>query len=149
MGKLLSRENDRQGHHHQLNVGDGHPRPLDLLLSIHHHVDKLGNAIGLGVVLVHVGPESNHVDGVEPLADGVEERHDVPGGDLGVEGLGILEVIVPSYFLDGFSEEFGNAPLSHLVAVEVIEARFMCRFSSDVNDGCGVVSDARVVEGET
>jgi hypothetical protein len=82
-------------------------------------VDELGNAISLGIILMHVGPEANHVNGMEAPTVGIKERHDVPCGDLGVKGFGGLDVIIP-YFLDGFMEEFGHALPGCLVAVEVI-----------------------------
>jgi hypothetical protein len=67
-GKMLSRKDGRRGHHEKFNVGDRHARPLRLLLSVLQHVDVLGDAIGLHVVLVHVRPEGDHVDGVEASA---------------------------------------------------------------------------------
>lgn len=144
---MLSREYGRRGHHHQLDVGDGHSCPLGLLLRILHHVDELGDAVGLRVILVHVGPETNHVHRMEPPAVGFEESHDLPRRDFRVEGLGVLEVVIPN-LLDGFAEEFGNAPFGSLVAGEIISARFMGRFRSDADDGRGIVGDARVVKGE-
>ncbi len=47
------------------------------------------------VVLVHVGAEGDHVDGVEPLAVGVEEGDDLEGRHLRIEVVGVLEVVVP------------------------------------------------------
>ena len=60
------RKDDCRGHHNKLDVGNGHARPLGLFLGLLQHDDVLGNAIGLGVVAVHVCPESEHVDSVEP-----------------------------------------------------------------------------------
>ena len=54
-GKMLGRKNRRRGHHHQLDVGNGHSHPLGLLLGVLHHADELWDAIGLGIILVHVG----------------------------------------------------------------------------------------------
>jgi hypothetical protein len=110
-----------QGHHHHLDISDGHSCLLGLLLRILHHVDKLGDAIGLGVILMHVGLEANHVNCMQPPTVGVEEGHDVQCRDLHVESLGVLEVIIPD-LLDGFAEEFGNPPLSCLVTGVVIKA---------------------------
>ncbi len=64
-GKMLRRQDCRQGHHDEFNIGDGHAIPLRLLLRILQHDDILGDAIRLHVVLVHVGVEGDHVDGVE------------------------------------------------------------------------------------
>jgi hypothetical protein len=64
---MLSREDCRQGHHDKLDVGNGHARPLCLCLCILQHYDSLGDAIHLDVILVHVGAEGDHVNGVEPL----------------------------------------------------------------------------------
>ncbi len=62
--KMLGREDSRRGHHNKFDVGNGHASPLCLFLRILQHDDVLGNAICLHVVLVHVGAEGNHVDGV-------------------------------------------------------------------------------------
>ncbi len=73
----------------------GMPARVAFFLRILQHVDVLGDAIRLGVVVVHVGAEGDHVNGVEPPAVGVEEGDDLVGCYLCVEDVGILEVVVP------------------------------------------------------
>ena len=78
-GEVLCCEDCRRGHHHKFDLGNGHARPLRLFGGILQHDDVLGDAIRLHIVLVHVGAEGDHVDGVEPSAVGVEEGNDVEG----------------------------------------------------------------------
>ncbi len=61
-----------QGHHQQLNIGDGHASPLCLLLHILHHDNELGDAVCLGVVLGHVQAEGDHVNGMQSPAVGIK-----------------------------------------------------------------------------
>jgi hypothetical protein len=53
----------------------------------------------------------NHVDGVKPPAVGIEEGHDVEGRHFSVEGVGVLEVVVPD-FVNGVAEKFGGPVLA-------------------------------------
>ncbi len=87
-------------------------------------------------------------DGVEATGVGVEEGDDVEGRHLCVEGVGVLEVVVPD-LLDGIPEEFGCAAFGRLVASVVVEACFVGRLRTNANDHGGVVRDAPVVEWET
>jgi hypothetical protein len=84
---------------------------------------------------------------VEATGVGVEEGHDVKGRQLRVEGVGVLEVVVPD-LVDGVPEELSGAALGRFVGGKVIEAGFVGRFRSDTNDRGGVVRDAPVVEWE-
>ena len=144
---MLRREDRRRGHHYEFNVGDGHARPLCLFLGILHHDDVLGDAIRLHIVLVHVGAEGDHVDGVEPSTVGVEEGNDVECRHLCVEGVGVLEVVVPD-LIDDVVEKFGRSAFCRFEACVVIEAGFVGRLRSYTNDCGGVVRDAAVVEWE-
>ena len=63
----------------KFNVGNGHASPLRLFLRILQHDDVLGNAVCLHIVLVHVGVEGDHANGVQPPAVGIEERDDFEG----------------------------------------------------------------------
>ncbi len=107
----------------------------------------MNGGMPLQVVLVHVGPETNHVHHMEPPAVGFKEQHDLPRHDFHVECLSILEVVVTN-FLNSFAKEFGNAPFSHLIAGIIIAARFVGQFRFDVDDGCGMVVDAHVIKGK-
>ncbi len=83
-----------------LNVGNGHASLRRLFLRILQHADVLGDAVCLGVVVVHVSAEGDHVNGVEPPVVGIEEGDDLAGRHFCVEGVGILEVIVPHLIND-------------------------------------------------
>ncbi len=142
---MLGRKDSRQSHHHKFNVGDGHARPLHLFLSILQHVDVLGNAVRLDVILMHVGAEGNHVDGMKSPAVGIEEGDNFKGRHLRVKGVGILEVFEPD-LVNGFLEEFGGPTLCRLVAGIVVKAGFVGRFCSNANNRGGVVCDVTVIE---
>jgi hypothetical protein len=144
-GKMLSRKDCFQGHHDKLDVGDGHACLLCLFLCILQHYDVLVDAVCLHVILVHVGAEGDHVNGMEPPAVGVKEGHDLKGQHLSVEDAGVLEVVV-SDFVDGFEEKFGGPALGCLVTGEVIEAGFVGQFRMDANDCGGIIGNAAVVE---
>jgi hypothetical protein len=60
--EMLGREDSRQGHHHEFDIGDGHARPFRHFLRILHHDDELGDAIRLHVILRHISAEGDHVD---------------------------------------------------------------------------------------
>jgi len=40
--EMLGREDSRQGHHHEFDIGDGHARPFRHFLRILHHDDDWG-----------------------------------------------------------------------------------------------------------
>ncbi len=72
----------------------------------------------------------------------IEEGHDVHSHDPHVEGLGVLEIVVPD-LLNGFAEEFGNTPLGCLVTGVVIKTGLVGRFRFGADDGRGVIVDLR------
>ncbi len=45
---------------------------------------------------------------------GIQEGHDVDGRDLGVEGFGVFEIVIPD-LVDDIAEKFGDATLGHFV----------------------------------
>ncbi len=94
---------------------------------------------------MHVSAEGDHVNGVKPPAVGVKEGHDLEGQNLSVEGVGVLEVVVPD-FVNDVLEEFGSPTLGHLVTGKVIEAGFVGQFRTDANNPGGIVSDGANVE---
>jgi hypothetical protein len=145
--EMLGRKDSRRGHHHEFDIGDGHARPFRLFLCILHHEDELGNAIRLHVILRHIRAEGDHVDGMQPPTVGVEEGHDVNGCDLGLEGIGVFEIVVPDLVND-IAEKFGDTTLGHFVTGVVIEAGFMGRLCTNPDDCRGVVGDVFIVEGE-
>ncbi len=73
------------------------------------------------VLLVHICTKGDHVDGVETHAVGIEKGHDFEGRCLCVEGVGVLEIVVP-YLVDRLTKELGGAMLGRLVPGVVIEA---------------------------
>jgi hypothetical protein len=142
---MLSHKNCRQGHHDKLDVGDGHACPLCLFLCVLQHYNVLGDAVRLQVILVHVGAEGDHVNGVEPPAVCIKEGHDLEGRHLSVEGAGILEVVVPD-FVDGVAKKFGGPVLGRLVTGKDVKAGYVGRFRADANNRGGIVSNAAVIE---
>ncbi len=62
--EMLGREDSRQGHHHEFDIGNGHARPFRLFLRILYHDNELGDAICLHVILHHISAEGDHVDGM-------------------------------------------------------------------------------------
>jgi hypothetical protein len=145
--EVLGCKDGCQCHHHKFNIGDGHASPLCLLLSILHHDNDLGGAICLDVVLGHVQAEGDHVNGMEPPAVGVEVGHDFKGCDLRIESLGIFQVVVSNHIND-IAEEFGNAMLGCFIAGIVVEAGFVGNLGANTDNGCGIVGDVPVIEGE-
>ncbi len=73
----MGSKDSRGGHHDQLNVGNGHTGTFGFFLGILEHDDILRNTVGLGVVLMHVRAQGNHVHPVEPPAVKIEESDDV------------------------------------------------------------------------
>jgi hypothetical protein len=145
---MLGCKDSRRSHHHKLNVGDGHARPLCLFLSILQHVDVLGNAVRLDVILMHVSAEGNHIYGMKSPAVGVKEGDNFKGRHLCVKGVGILEVFKPD-LVDGFLEEFGSFMLRRLVAGVVVKAGFVGRFSLNANNRGGILCNVTVIEGQS
>jgi hypothetical protein len=84
---------------------------------------------------------------VEAPAVEIEESDDVQRRDLGVEGVGILQVIVP-HFVHDVAEKFGASSLSGFVVCEVLEFGFVCCFRFDTDDSSGIVGDGSVIERE-
>jgi len=145
--EMLGREDSRRGHHHKFNIGDGHARPFCLFLGILHHDGELGDAIHLHVILCHISAEGDHVGGMQPPAVGIEEGHDVDGRDLGVEGIGVFEIVVPDLVND-IAEKFGDATLGCFLAGVVIKAGFVSRICTNPDDCRGIVGDVFIVERE-
>ena len=145
--EMLGHENSRRGHHHKFDIGNGHARPFCLFLSILHHDNELGNAICLRVILRHISAEGDHVDGMQPPAVGVEEGHDVDGRDLGVEGIGVFEIVVPD-LVDDIAEKFRNASFGRFVVGVVIKVGFVGRLCTNSDDSRDVVGDVFILERE-
>ncbi len=96
---------------------------------------------------MHIGAEVDHVNGMEPPAVGVKEGHDLEGQHLSVEGVGVLEFVVPDPdSVHGFVEKFGGLALGRLVTGIGIEADFVSRFRTDANNRGGIVGNAAIVE---
>jgi hypothetical protein len=98
--EVLGCKDSRQCHHDKFDVGNRHANMRSLFLCILHHDNELGDAICLHIVLHHFSTQHDHVEGMKPSTDGIEEGHDVDGRDLHVEGIGIFEVIVPNFIND-------------------------------------------------
>jgi hypothetical protein len=138
--EMLGPKDSRRGHHHKFDIGDGHARPFRLFLRILHHDDELGNAICLHVLLRHISVEGNHVNGMQPPTVGVEEGHDVDGRDLGVESIGVFEIVVPD-LVDDIAEKFRNATFGRFVTGVVIKAGFVGLLCTNSDDSRGIVGD--------
>ncbi len=82
----------------------------------------MGDAIYLHVIFGLISAEGNHVKNMQIPAVGVEEGDDVKCRGLCIEGIGILEVIVP-HLVDDITEELGNARLCCLETSVVIEGK--------------------------
>jgi hypothetical protein len=109
---------------------------------------ELGDAIRFHVALHHVQAKQDHVKGMKPSAVGIEERHDVDGRDLCVEGVGIFEVVV-SNLIKNVAEKFGHASFGRLVTSIVIELGFVGNLHTNTNDCRGIVSNRLIVEWKT
>jgi hypothetical protein len=140
-------EDGGQGHHHQFNVSNGHVGLLCFLLGILHHDDEVGDAICLKVVLGYVPAERYYVNGIQPPAVGIEVSHDLQVRDLCVERFGVLSVVVPNLVKD-VTEELGSATFVCLVAGVVIKAGFVGGLGANMDDGCGIIGNVLVIEGE-
>jgi hypothetical protein len=75
----------------------------------------------LHIILMHICTKGDHVNGVETTAVGVEKGHDFKGSHLCVEGVSVLEIVVP-YLVYRLSKELGSAMLGRLVPGVVVEA---------------------------
>jgi hypothetical protein len=75
------------------------------------------------------------------------EGHDLDGSDLGVEGVGVFEIVVPDLIND-VAEKLGNATLGRFVTGIVIKAGFMGRLCTNPDDRRGVIGDVFIVERE-
>jgi hypothetical protein len=82
---------------------------------------------------------------VEAPAVEIEEGDDIEGRDLDVEGVSILQVVVP-HFIHDVAEKFGASTLSGFVVCEVLEFGFVCCFRFDTDDSSGIVWDGSVIE---
>jgi hypothetical protein len=85
---------------------------------------------------------------MQPPAVGVKVSNDFKGRDLHIESLGVLQVIVPNLVND-VVEEFGNATFGCFIAGIVIKVGFVGGPGRNTDDGCGIVGDVPVIEGET
>jgi len=77
---------------------------------------------------------------MQPPAVGVEEGHDVDGQDLGVEGIGVFEIVVPD-LIDDIAEKFRNGTFCRFVTGVVIKAGFVGRLCTNSDDSRGDVGD--------
>ena len=97
---------------------------------------------------MHVCAEGYHVNRVEAPAVKIEESNDVQSRNLSVEGVGILQVVVP-HLVHDVAEELGASTLGGFVVSKVFELGFVSCFRSDTDDGSGIVWDGTVIERET
>jgi hypothetical protein len=84
---------------------------------------------------------------MQPPAVGVKMGHDLQGHDFHVESVGVLKVIVLNLIND-VTEELGDATFSCLVAGVVIKAGFVGGIGVDTDNGCGIIGNILVIEGE-
>ena len=125
----------------------GHPESdvPELFLGLLQHDDILGNAVGLGVVAMHVCLKSKHVDGVEPPPVGIKEGHDIDSKYLHVKGIHVLEIGVPSLVHDG-EEELGCAALGRFIAGIVVKSVAVGCFLTYSDKGQRIVDNIFVSE---
>ena len=97
---------------------------LAIFLGILKHDYVVGDATPLRIVPIHVGVEGDHIDSVEPPTVGLEGGYDLEGQHLRIEGISIIEVVVPD-LVDCLAEEFGGAALDRLVADKDVKAGAM------------------------
>ncbi len=67
---------------------------------------------------------------------------------MGVEGVGILLVIVP-HLVHDVAAELAASTLDGFVVHKVFELGFVCCFRFDADDGSGIIGDGIVIEQET
>ncbi len=118
-----------------------------LILHILQQDDVLGGVICLDVVLVHVGVEHNHVNGMKTPAVGIKEGHNLEGCDLCVESVSILQVIVP-HLIYGIPEGLGGATFGRLLSGKVAKARLVGSLRMDTDSDGGIVGNGAVIEGQ-
>jgi hypothetical protein len=85
--------------------------------------------------------------GMQIPAVGIEEGHDVERHSLSIEGLSILEVLLPN-LIDDVAEEFGGPTHGCLVTSVVIKAGFVGSLCTYSDHHGSVVGNILVVEGE-
>jgi hypothetical protein len=144
---MLSRKDSHRCHHDRFNVGNGIAHLFCCLLRFLQQDYVLGDAIRLDAVLVHVGVEQDHVAGMKTPAVGIAEGHDLEGRPLCVEGVGVLEIVVP-HLIDGVVEELGDAAFGCLIAGKVIKAGMVGSLCVDTEDGGGIVGDGAAIDGK-
>jgi hypothetical protein len=84
---------------------------------------------------------------MQPPAVGIKVGHDLQGRDLCVEHFGVIEVVVPN-LVDNATEELGNTTFGCLITGVVVKVGFVGVLGANTDDGCGVISNVLVVEGE-
>ena len=67
---------------------------------------------------------------------------------MGVEGVGIHQIVVPNLVHD-ITEEFGASTLSSFVVSKVFALGFVCCFCFDADNSSGIVRVGTVIEWET
>ncbi len=144
--EVMGCQDSHQCHHDKFGVGNRYSSPFSLFWGFLHHEDELGDAIHLHVVLYHVRAKQDHVKNMKPSAVGIEERHDVDGRDLHVEGVGVFEVIIVPNHIDDVAEKFGHTLFGCLVTDVVIKSGFVGSLCTNVNDCHGVICNHLVVE---
>ena len=77
---------------------------------------------------------------MEPPTVGVKEGHDGDGQDLSIEGIRILEIVVPDLSND-VTKEFSNTLFGHLVTGIVVKAGFMGDLCTNTADSCGIIGN--------
>jgi hypothetical protein len=84
---------------------------------------------------------------MQPPAVGIKVGHDLKGHDLCVESHGILQVVVLN-LVNNIMEELGKATFSCFITGIVVEVAFVGGLGTNTDNGCGIVDDVPVIEGE-
>ena len=83
-------------------------------LSLLQHVNILGDALGISIVAKHVCQDADKFAWVEVTTVGIKVVKQLFCGDMGVEGLGVVEVLVQE-FLYAIADELGGSLFRGLV----------------------------------
>jgi hypothetical protein len=97
---------------------------------------------------MHISTKRDHVNGAKTAPVGIKEVDDCEGRHLRVEGVSILEVIVPN-LIDRLAKELGGPTLGRIGAGIDVKAGFVGQLCVDTDYHGGIVGGDVVIERET
>ena len=122
------------GNGKDLVIGHWKVCPSERALCVLEHVDELGNAVGTGIQAQHVGWEAEKFAEVGAATVCIKMLEELLGSDVGVKGLGIVEVPIPQ-FVNGIADEFCSCMFGRFVGGEVINKDGVLGFTTCMDDG--------------